>query len=400
MLRTGRRALTEGIRLTLKKIYTAIFILFSCSQPVNGFSQTLPDNCLTIAAVGDIMMGTTYPEKLLPPNDGAGIFESVKDAFQGSDIVLGNLEGPLVDEGTTTKCKKPGKTCYAFKTPIRYVAYLKDAGFTTLHIANNHASDFGQEGIESTLHALDGAGIQSVGGKAVAHFEIKGKRTAVAGFSYSDSPYSLSILDIDAAQKFVRELKAVNDLVIVSFHGGAEGASAAHVTGENEVFLGEERGNVVAFAKAVIDAGADLVIGHGPHVLRALDVYKDKLIVYSLGNFLTYERFNLDGPNGLSVILKARIDTSTGSFIDGELVPVKLVNEGIPVHDLKGRGITLIRKLTKEDNPGQKLSFADDGRFCSGDNCLRRTTSAKVLLQRPLSEQITGSTGTASDTST
>jgi poly-gamma-glutamate capsule biosynthesis protein CapA/YwtB (metallophosphatase superfamily) len=387
--------------LTLIKIYTAIFILFSCSQPVNGFSQTLADNCLTIAAVGDIMMGTTYPENLLPPNDGAGIFEIVKDAFQGNDIVLGNLEGPLVDEGTTTKCKKPGgKTCYAFKTPIRYVAYLKEAGFTALHIANNHASDFGQEGIESTLCALDGAGIQAVGGKAIAHFEIKGKRTAVAGFSYSDSPYSFSILDIDAAQKFVRELKAVNDLVIVSFHGGAEGASAAHVTGEDEVFLGEERGNVVAFAKAVIDAGADLVIGHGPHVLRALEVYKDKLIVYSLGNFLTYERFNLDGPNGLSVILKARIDTSTGSFIDGELVPVKLVNEGIPVRDLKGRGITLIRKLTKEDNPGQKLSFADDGRFCSGDNCLCRTSSARVLLQRPQVELGTGLTSTAPDTGT
>ncbi|HEX9137513.1 MAG TPA: CapA family protein [Nitrospirota bacterium] len=205
---------------------------------------------------------------------------------------------------------------------------------------------------------------------------------------------------MDAAQKIIQELKAVNDLVIVSFHGGAEGASAAHVTGEDEVFLGEERGNVVAFAKAVIDAGADLVIGHGPHVLRALDVYKDKLIVYSLGNFLTYERFNLDGPNGLSVILKARIDTSTGSFIDGELVPVKLVNEGIPVRDPKGRGITMIRKLTKEDIPGQKLSFADDGRFCSGDNCLCRTTSARVLLQRPQVELGTGLTGTAPDTNT
>jgi poly-gamma-glutamate capsule biosynthesis protein CapA/YwtB (metallophosphatase superfamily) len=386
--------------LTLKKIYTAIFILFSCSQPVNGFSQTLPlhDNCLTIAAVGDIMMGTTYPENLLPPNDGVGIFASVKDAFHGSDIVLGNLEGPLLDEGTTTKCKKPGKTCYAFKTPTRYVAYLKEAGFTTLHIANNHASDFGQEGIESTLRSLDGAGIQSVGGKAIAHFEINGKRIAVAGFSFSYSPYSYSILDTNTAQKFIRDLKAANDLVIVSFHGGAEGASAVHVTGEDESFLGEERGNVVAFAKAAIDAGADLVIGHGPHVLRALEVYKDKLIIYSLGNFLTYERFNLDGPNGLSVILRVRIDTSTGSFIDGELVPVKLVNEGIPVRDPKGRGITLIRNLTKEDTPGQKFSFTDDGKFCSGDGCLGRTASANVLVQRPRFELSTGLTRTASET--
>jgi poly-gamma-glutamate capsule biosynthesis protein CapA/YwtB (metallophosphatase superfamily) len=364
---------------------------------MNGFSQTsqLPDNSLTIAAVGDIMMGTTYPENLLPPNDGAGIFESVKDAFQGSDIVFGNLEGPLVDEGITTKCKTPGKTCYAFKTPTRYVAYLREAGFTILNIANNHASDFGTDGIESTLRALCGAGIQYIGGKAIAHFEIKGKRTAIVGFSYFDSPYSLSMLDIDAARKYVRELKASNDLVIVSFHGGAEGASAEHVTDEDEVFLGEERGNVVAFAKSVIDAGADLVIGHGPHVLRALEVYKDKLIIYSLGNFLTYERFNLDGPNGLSVILKVRLDTSTGNFIDGYLVPVKLVNEGIPVRDPKERGITLIRKLTKEDNPGQKFSFADDGRFCSGDGCLRRSASAKVLLQWPLLELSTGLNGTA-----
>jgi poly-gamma-glutamate capsule biosynthesis protein CapA/YwtB (metallophosphatase superfamily) len=154
---------------------------------------------------------------------------------------------------------------------------------------------------------------------------------------------------------------------------------------------------VVAFAKAVIDAGADLVIGHGPQVLRAMAVYKGKLIVYSLGNFLTYERFNLDGPNGLSVILKARIDASTGSFIDGELVPVKLVNEGIPVRDPKGRGVTLIRKLTKEDIANQKMSIADDGRFCNGEDCLRRTAAAKVLERRPLFELSTVPTGTVSD---
>jgi poly-gamma-glutamate capsule biosynthesis protein CapA/YwtB (metallophosphatase superfamily) len=348
-----------------------IFLLLLGIFMGSAFPQTPEDGCLTIAAVGDIMMGTTYPENMLPPNDGVGIFDGAKDAFMGNDIVLGNLEGPLVDEGTTTKCKEPGKTCYAFKTPTRYVKYLKEAGFTTMHIANNHASDFGQEGLESTLRTLDGAGIQPVGGKVIAHFEIKGKRIVMAGFSFSDSFYPYSILDIDAAQKIIRELKESNDLVIVSFHGGAEGSLALHVTGENEKFLGEDRGNVIAFAKAVIDSGADLVIGHGPHVLRAIMVYKGKLIAYSLGNFLTYERFNLDGPNGLSVILKARIDISTGSFIDGELMPVKLVNEGIPVLDPKGRGVMLIRKLTSEDIPGQKMSIADDGRFCIGENCLR-----------------------------
>jgi len=373
-----RESIEKDLQTVVKHCSIMFLLLFSIF--VRGASSETPeDSCLTIAAVGDIMMGTTYPENMLPPKDGVGIFDGVKDALAGNDIVFGNLEGPLVDEGTTTKCKGPGKTCYAFKTPTRYVKYLKEAGFTTLNIANNHASDFGQEGLESTLRTLDGAGIQPVGGKVVAHFEIKGKRIVVAGFSFSDSLYSFSILDTDAAQKVVRELKAANDLVIVSFHGGAEGSSAAHVTGENEVFLGEERGNVAFFAKAVIDAGADMVIGHGPHVLRAVTVYKHKLIVYSLGNFLTYERFNLDGPNGVSVILKARIDASTGDFIDGELVPVRLVNEGIPLRDPTGRGITIIRKLTKEDTAGGNISIADNGRFCIGDDCLNRTTSVRAL---------------------
>ncbi len=370
----------------MKKPYIIILIWLLGNLPAIGFSQTSepPSTCLTITAVGDIMMGTTYPENMLPPDDGSGIFDGVKDAFLGSDIVLGNLEGPLVDEGTTTKCKKPGKTCYAFKTPTRYGAFLKEAGFTMLHIANNHASDFGQEGLASTMQTLDTIGIQPVGGMAVGHQEINGKRVAVAGFSFTDSPYSFSLLDINAAEKIIGELKATNDLVIVSFHGGAEGSSALHVTGEDEEFLGEKRGNVVAFAKAAIDAGADMVIGHGPHVLRAMTVYKGKLIAYSLGNFLTYERFNLDGPNKLSVIMKARIDASTGRFIDGELVPVKLVNEGIPVRDPKGQGVALIKKLTKEDIAVQNISIAADGRFCY--DCPRHTAVAKARAQRSLLE--------------
>ena len=90
--------------------------------PLSGHAQESSDQTLTIAAVGDIMMGTTYPEPLLPPHDGQGIFDAVKGSFQGADIVFGNLEGPLLDEGESTKCKKQGKTCYAFKTPVRYVA--------------------------------------------------------------------------------------------------------------------------------------------------------------------------------------------------------------------------------------------------------------------------------------
>lgn len=367
------------------RFFISFISLLLCLLPLPGQAQEQPCQTLTITAVGDIMMGTTYPENLLPPHDGKGIFDAVKGSFQGADLLFGNLEGPLLDEGESTKCKKPGKTCYAFKTPVRYVAHLKDAGFNALSIANNHASDFGREGVESTITTLGTATIQPVGGKAVATYTIKGKRIAVVGFFYFEGAYAYPMQHTTEAAKIVRTLKETNDLVVVSFHGGAEGSTAQHVTGAIEEFLGEDRGNVAAFAHAVIDAGADLVLGHGPHVLRALEVYQGKLIAYSLGNFLTYERFNLDGPNGVSVVLTAHLDAATGDFLDGQLVPVKLGTQGIPVLDSSRKAITLIRNLTKQDikNPG--LIIAADGSVQVKNGKARQVQPGSAATVSPVS---------------
>lgn len=314
-----------------------------------------------IAAVGDIMMGTTYPEKNLPPKDGSGIFNSVKKEFYGHDIVFGNLEGPLTDDGFPSKCLVKSKNCNEFRMPVRYVNYLRNAGFNVMSIANNHAFDFGAKGIENTRNTLRSAGIKTVGGKDVAYFHIKGKKIAIAGFSVStSSPYSYSIKDIPQAAEIIKKLKNSNDIVVVSFHGGAEGRAAVNIFDSEEIFLEEKRGNVIKFSRTVIDAGADLVIGHGPHVLRAMEVYKGKLIAYSLGNFLTYG-FSTSGPNGLSVILKAKIDSETGNFIDGELIPVKLLNNGIPEIDTGNQAIKLIKELSAQDMPGAPILILDDG---------------------------------------
>ncbi len=329
--------------------------------PAEGGEKPHAGEVITIAAVGDIMMGSDYPEAKLPPRDGEGIFDEVKQAFSGQDIVFGNLEGPLLEGGRSTKCEKLS-SCFAFRTPTRYVRYLREAGFTAVGVANNHASDFGDEGRESTLRTLASAGIQAAGGEAVACFTIKGKRVALAGFSYSTpSQYSSSLLDIPEAMRIVRDLKKENDLVIVSFHGGAEGKTAQHISGKAEVFMGEERGDVMRFAHAVVEAGADLVIGHGPHVLRALEVYRGRLIVYSLGNFLTYERFNIDGPNGRSIVLQARLDAETGDFLGGTLVSVRLVNEGIPEPDPERQGVDLMKSLTRQDVPLSGIVISADG---------------------------------------
>lgn len=322
---------------------------------------------LTVAAVGDIMTGTTWPEPFLPPRDGEGLLDPVKEVLSPGDIVFGNLEGPMLEGGTPAKCGKKKSArglCYEFRMAPRYAARLADAGFNALNVANNHAADFGPEGVESTVSVLDNAGIQAVGGDEIAAFEIGEKTVAIAGFSYvTPSPFSLSILDLDSAREVIAGLKSSYDIVIVSFHGGAEGKDALHVADAPETFARENRGNVVAFARAAVDAGADLVLGHGPHVPRAVEVRHGKLIAYSLGNFLTYGQFNIKGPSGRSFILRVRLDLETGDFVGGELVSVALVGRGLPVADPSHAAARLVRELSECDFEESSVVIDDEGRL-------------------------------------
>ncbi|MFH0787224.1 MAG: CapA family protein [Pseudomonadota bacterium] len=339
-----------------------VYLLFILIFMVLGVQKTLAGEHLTVVAVGDIMMGSTSLRGILPPNDGQDLFKNISPFLNGGDIIFGNLEGPLLDEGESFKCRpERSRFCFEFKTPTRYGLYLKQAGFNVLNLANNHTLDFGEEGLNSTLSTLDSLGINPSGGKAVASMDIKGKKVALAGFSYTASPVSFSILDPGKAKEIVGKLKETHDLVVVSFHGGAEGKSALQVSDETEIFLNENRGNVRLFSRSVIDAGADLVLGHGPHVLRALEFYKGKLIAYSLGNFLTYGMFNLKGPNGISVILKITLDMENGAFLEGRVIPVKLVDGGIPEWDPALEGMELLRKLTRNGGPNFTIQISDAG---------------------------------------
>jgi poly-gamma-glutamate capsule biosynthesis protein CapA/YwtB (metallophosphatase superfamily) len=330
------------------------------AQPLekNGpLPENHEDDRLVIVAVGDIMMGSTHPSNMHPPEDGKGIFSGVLEKLKPGDIVFGNLEGPLIDQGAPKKCTTKLPQCYEFITPARYAGHLKDAGFNVMNIANNHTFDCGVAGVESTANALKTAGIEVTGGATIARMSVKGKQVAIVAFSFTLSEYAYSILDIDMAKEIVKKLKEENDIVIVSFHGGAEGKSAIRTLNVNEKFLDEHRGNVVKFSRSVIDAGADLVLGHGPHVLRALEVYKGRLIAYSLGNFLTYKMFNVNGVNGLSAILTLRINPQTGEFISGDIIPLKLTKDGISEIDPRGEATVLLKRLTAKDIKKSLLIF-------------------------------------------
>jgi poly-gamma-glutamate capsule biosynthesis protein CapA/YwtB (metallophosphatase superfamily) len=319
---------------------------------------------LNISAVGDVMMGSAFPVAVLPPNDGISLFEGVKDYLRG-DIVFGNLEGPLVDGGEPQKCRRNGVThqnCYEFSMPARYAQHLVNAGFNVMNIANNHFYDFGERGVSCTFDTLTRAGIKAAGCGRVARFDIKGRSVAVIGFTFS--PFSSewgSLLDIEKAKRIIRFVKSQNQTVIVSFHGGAEGRNALRVTGRKEIFAGEDRGNVREFARGAVEAGADVVIGHGPHVLRAMEVYRNKLIAYSLGNFLTYGMFNLKGPNGIGAILQVKIDNETGDFLSGRIVPVLLLQGGLPFLDPEKGAVNLVKSLTLEDFGNKAIGIGENG---------------------------------------
>jgi len=316
---------------------------------------------ISIAAVGDMMIGTDYPRNHLPDDDGVSFFAHVTPTLSAADIAIGNLEGTLVDGGEpASKCKNMN-ACYLFRSPTRYAQHFRNAGFDVLSLANNHARDFGEEGRTSTMRALDAVGIHHSGRRGeFASFEVKGLSIAV--LAYAVTQESNLLHDYELAEQTVASFAASHDIVIVTFHGGAEGASMMHVPFAEEEYFGEPRGDVARFSRSMVDAGADLVLGHGPHVVRGMERYKDRLIAYSLGNFATYYGISVQGVKGVAPILIATLD-ELGRFVAGEIVSTVQLRPDGPSIDNQHRALNLIRGLSTEDfkNPG--LTFTTDGQL-------------------------------------
>jgi poly-gamma-glutamate capsule biosynthesis protein CapA/YwtB (metallophosphatase superfamily) len=303
---------------------------------------TVPAGVVTIAAVGDIVMGST-PN--LPPRNGQSFFDGVETDLAG-DVVLGNLEGTL-STGGSSKCGAGSSNCYAFHTPPAYAAWLRKAGFTVMNLANNHAFDYGPSGQTETLAALATQNLAHTGRPGeIAYQQVGDIKVALVGFA--PYPWAQSLTDIPAARRLVKKAAANADVVIVTMHAGAEGTDHAHVRPGTETYLGENRGNVVAFSHAVVLSGADLVIGSGPHVLRGMEWYHGHLIAYSLGNFAGYKVFALGGPLSQSGILRVTL-RGDGGFDSGTLVPTRLAGAGVPALDPSESAHGVVRTLSKED---------------------------------------------------
>jgi poly-gamma-glutamate capsule biosynthesis protein CapA/YwtB (metallophosphatase superfamily) len=318
-----------------------------------------PDT-VTVIGVGDIMMGTNFPEDKLPPNDGAFLMKEVEPVLQDADVTFGNLEGTLLDSGgMPKKCKDP-KVCYAFRTPVRYVKNLVNAGFDMMSLANNHAGDMGDAGRESSIKTLEASGILHAG--QITHKTTVFIKDSVSYGLVAFAPNSncLQLNDMEGAIEIVKKLADSVDIVIVSFHGGAEGAQYQTVPKTNELFHGENRGDVYKFSHTMIDAGADIIFGHGPHVTRAVEVYNDRFIAYSLGNFCTYRGISVNGVNGLAPIIKVYTD-ATGKFYKAQITPTyQSYATGVKI-DPQKQVIKKIQELTKKDFPESRTHVDENG---------------------------------------
>jgi poly-gamma-glutamate capsule biosynthesis protein CapA/YwtB (metallophosphatase superfamily) len=315
------------------------------------------EDTITIAAVGDIMMGTNYPNtKTLPPKDGATLFKDVRQYLEPFNLTFGNLEGVIGRGGVAKTCNQP-KYCYTFRMPAHYTNHLKKVGFDVVSIANNHANDFGSGGQKVSAAVLDTSGLFYAGSKNKP-YTIFEKDSIKYGF-LATAPNSgcFSMKSYKEAAKIVRMLDSLCDIVIVSFHAGAEGAGAIHTPRKDEMFLGSNRGNVYKFAHDCIDAGADILLGHGPHVTRAVELYKDRFITYSMGNFCTYEKFSLVGPKGVGPIFHLQVNKE-GKYLGGKVIPTKQLGEGIPVYDEKQQALKQLIDLSLEDFPESPLAFS------------------------------------------
>lgn len=318
-----------------------------------------PPDTITLALVGDIMLGTIYPSTNIAPDDARHIFDGPDSLLHAADLACGNLEGVLADSGKARKT--PGAAgSFSFLMPTRLASRLVDAGFDFVSIANNHVFDFSQPGVESTMRTLDSVKLAYSGNERCRGVikQVRGVKVGICAFGHSLGTQHHT--DSALVRHVIDSLRSRSDVVVVSFHGGNEGYAARHLPNEAEWAWGENRGYLKKFTHDCIDWGADVVFGHGPHVPRAMEVYNGRFIAYSLGNFCCPSGMGVAGATGYAPLVLLRV-LSTGEMADGRIYGFIQKPHVGPLHDSSGTVIKDITELTTSDFPNGRLNISPTG---------------------------------------
>jgi len=313
------------------------------SSPVKPTPAGSP-TVISIGWVGDTTPGSMYG---LAPDGGRALFGTMPALLRKPDLMIANLEGTYSTAGPSKSAGSSSGTSFSFQAPPSYASALSWSGIDLVNMANNHAMDYLQRGYDQTQAALRRAHVAYTGAPdTITTVRVRGVRVAVMGFS--PYPWSAPLNDIPSAAALVRRAAGEADVVIVLMHAGAEGADQTHTPTGDQTYLGEDRGDVRAFAHAMVAAGADLVLGSGPHVIRGIERYHARLIAYSLGNFAGWHNFGLGGDLSLSGLLTVRV-TQTGRVVGGRWLALQLVSPGVPTVDGSGQSLQLVRSLSADD---------------------------------------------------
>ncbi len=316
----------------------------SAATPTPSTSPSATKTVITIGWVGDTTPGSRYGD---PPDGGRALFAQVRDELRAPDLMLANLEGTYSDGGASKCDGSDSSACFAFQAPPSFAKALPWAGIDLVNMANNHANDYFQSGIDQTTAALKKNDVGYTGlPDQITTIDVKGVEVAVLGFS--PYPWNANINDIPAAKQLVKRASAEADVVVVVMHVGAEGSDKTHTPHGNEFAFGENRGDPRAFAHAVVDSGADLVVGSGPHVIRGIERYRTRLIAYSLGNFAGWGNFGISGTLALSGLLTVKIDNG-GHIHGGRWLSLRLTDPGVPVVDSSDSSAHLVDQLSASD---------------------------------------------------
>lgn len=325
-----------------------------------------------VCAGGDVMLGSnldtawalaaqrlTGSATLLPDPDS--LLAPLAPLVAEADLLLLNVEGAIGDGPFPGKCRPGSTRCYQFRQNPTVAAALRrllPGGAVVGNVANNHARDAGAAGFEETVTHLAAAGVAVTGADTLATAVpvASGDTVGVLGFStFTGGP---DARDLEAVRRHVARAAARYGRVVVSVHMAAEGVGAQRTRDVIEMFLGENRGNPVAFARAAVEAGAAIVVGHGPHVLRAIEWRGDALVVYSLGNLVTYGPFSRVEPLNRGAVVCALLDRR-GRVVDGVVQSTMQVRPGVAFPDVTGRAAGLIDSLSALDFPTTGVRLLD-----------------------------------------
>jgi poly-gamma-glutamate capsule biosynthesis protein CapA/YwtB (metallophosphatase superfamily) len=318
-------------------------------------ASAAPAPTVTFAFVGDTILGDT-PQ--VPSDPQAYLAPVAQTLRTGSDVVFANFEGTLTSGGTSKCPNGSTSTCYAFRNPTSFARAFAGTGFGVLNLANNHSYDYGASGLTSTKRAITDAGMAFTGLPGqITYAKRHGVHIAFVAFA----PYGRTnnLLDLSAAARLIRRAHSQAGIVVVYMHAGAEGTSADHVTGGEEHYAGEDRGNPKRFAHMAVDNGADLVVASGPHVLRGMEFYKNRLIAYSLGDFANYHNFSSDGSLSRSLVLHVTLGAH-GAFKDATLTSIQLARGGRAT--VGGDSLGFVSSLSRHDFGAHAARITKDGR--------------------------------------